>query len=60
MAKNYVVDLSEEEQTLLKTLMASGTQRVRKMAHARILLTAHKEWADQQIQEALDVSIPTI
>lgn len=60
IAKKYVVKLDEEEQALLNDLMASGTQRVRKMTHARILLKANSDWADQQIHEALDVSIPTI
>jgi len=60
MAKKYVVDLSEEEQALLNHLMASGTQRVRKITHARVLLRANDGWADQQIHEALDISIPTI
>jgi transposase len=60
MAKKYVVELNLEEQALLNTLITSGTQRVRKMAHARILLKAQEDWTDQQIQEALDVSIPTI
>lgn len=60
MAKKYVVELSEEEQKLIYDLLSSGTQRVRKMTHARILLCANKGWTDQQIQEALGVSIPTI
>jgi len=60
MAKKYVVDLSEEELKRLNILLTYGTQRVRKITHARILLCANKGWADQQIQEALNVSIPTI
>lgn len=60
MAKKYVVNLNEEEQALLNNLMGSGMQRVRKITHARILLKANSDWADQQIHEALDVSIPTI
>ena len=60
MGKKYVVILSAEEQALLNKLMASGTQRVRKITHARVLLRANDGWADQQIHAALDVSIPTI
>ena len=60
MAKKYMVDLSKEEQALLTSLITSGTQRVRKIAHARVMLKAHEGWTDQAIQEALDVSIPTI
>lgn len=60
MAKKYLVDLSEEELKLLNDLLSSGTQRVRKITHARILLCAHKGWTDPHIQDALAVSIPTI
>ena len=60
MAKKYAVDLSEEEQALLYQLITSGTQRVRKTNHARILLKANAGWTDQAIAEALNVSIPTI
>lgn len=60
MAKKYAVDLSEEERALLNELINSGTQRVRKTNHARILLKADAGWTDQAIAEALDVSVPTI
>ncbi len=60
MAKKYAVDLSEEERALLNELINSGTQRVRKTNHARILLKADAGWTDQQIAEALDVSVATI
>jgi transposase len=60
MAKKYAVDLSEEEQALLDKMITSGTQRVRKTNHARILLKANASWTDPAIAEALNVSIPTI
>jgi len=60
MTKKYIVTLSESEQEMLKALIASGTQRVRKVTHAHILLKAHAEWSDQQISQALHASIPTI
>jgi transposase len=60
MAKKYVVDLSEEEMKQLNDMFTSGTQRVRKMTRARILLCANKGWTDEQIQEALNASIATI
>ena len=60
MVKRYVVSLSAEEKALLESMLKSGTERVRKMTHARILLRANDGWADQEIREALDVSIPTI
>jgi len=60
MAKKYIVDLKTEEQEVLTGLIASGTQRVRKVNHARILLKAAAGWTDQQIRESLEVSVPTI
>ncbi|HEX7556606.1 MAG TPA: helix-turn-helix domain-containing protein [Leptolinea sp.] len=60
MAKKYMVDLNEEELKLLNELLTSGTQRVRKITHARILLCANKGWTDQQNQEALSACISSI
>lgn len=60
MAKKYMVDLRAEEQEMLTGLIGSGTQRVRKINHARILLKAAEGWTDEQIRTSLDVSIPTI
>jgi len=60
MVKKYIVSLSAEEKALLESMLKSGTERVRKMAHVRILLRANDGWADEDIQDALDVSIPTI
>jgi transposase len=60
MAKKYRVDLKTDEREILSGLIASGTQRVRKINHAHILLSADAGWTDQQISEALNVSVPTI
>jgi transposase len=60
MAKKYIVDLKKDEQEMLTGLIASGTQRVRKINHAHILLKAGENWTDQRIGEALDVSVLTI
>ena len=60
MVKKYVVVLSASEQEMLTNLITSGTQRVRKVAHAHILLKANAGWADQEISRALNVSVPTI
>jgi len=60
MAKKYIVKLSKAEQDLLKSITTSGTQRVRKVIHANILLSANAGWADQNISQALRVSVPTI
>src|SRR3989304_4892271 len=60
MAKTYIVELNAEEQEILTSLLSSGTQRVRKIHHAHILLKAGDGWTDQRIQDFLQVSIPTI
>jgi hypothetical protein len=60
MAKKYMIDLETKEQEMLTGLIASGTQRVRKVNHAHILLKAKDGWTDRQISDALNVSVPTI
>ncbi len=60
MAKRYIVTLSAEEQQTLHNLTNSGTHRARKITHARILLKVGEGWSDQQISDALDVSVSTI
>lgn len=60
MGKKYIVDLKKDEQEMLAGMIASGTQRVRRVNHARILLKANEGWTDEKISEALDVSVPTI
>ena len=60
ISKKYIVDLKNDEQELLTGLIGSGTQRVRKLNHARILLKVGDDWTDQRISEALNVSVPTI
>ncbi len=60
MVTKYVVVLSVPEQEMLNDLVTSGTQRVRKVAHAHILLKANAGWVDQQVSQALNISVPTI
>ncbi|MEW5871393.1 MAG: IS630 family transposase, partial [Chloroflexota bacterium] len=60
MSKKYVVVLNKAEEEMLNDLIKSGTQRVRKVTHARILLKANAGWMDQQISQAVNVSVPTI
>jgi transposase len=60
MGKKYIVTLSSEEEEMLVELISSGTQRVRKIAHAHILLKANAGWTDKQISQAVNVSVPTI
>ncbi len=63
--KKYRVTLTAEERESLGTLVATGKAAAKKLIHARILLKADQAdsgpaWTDQQIAEALDVSVATI
>ncbi len=60
MTKKYIVTLMEEERMSLKSMLSFGKHSTRKLTRARILLKADENWTDERIQEALDVSIPTI
>ena len=63
--KKYIVKLSEQEREELQELISKGKSSARKIQHARILLKADASehgpnWKDEQISEALEVSISTI
>jgi transposase len=63
--KKYRVTLTEEERTMLQTLIAAGTAPARTLTHARILLKADQgpagpAWPDAIIADALDVSSPSV
>lgn len=58
--KRYYVNLSAEERNHLENLVSSGTEKVRKLTRARILLKADEGWTDGEIVNALDVSRPTV
>ena len=60
MAKRYIVTLTTEEREMLQSLISSGTERARKLTHARILLKADEGWKDKDICRALDVGIATV
>ncbi len=65
MAKKYRVTLTEDERTMLTTLINAGTAPARMLTHARTLLKADQAvggpaWTDEAIHEALDVSLSTI
>ena len=64
-AKRYPVGLDQTERDYLLELIASGTESARKLTRGRILLKADEgelgpAYADKDIKEALEVSIPTI
>jgi len=44
MVKKYMVDLSAKEQEMLTDIIGSGTQRARKINHARILGGVYGSW----------------
>lgn len=63
--KKYRILLSEEHRHLLQQMIAAGQTPTRRLTHARILLKADEgehgpRWTDEQIHEALEVSLATI
>ena len=64
-AKRYPVRLDRHQRDYLIALTTSGTESARKLTRARILLKADEgelgpAYADKEIKEAIEVSIPTI
>ena len=64
-AKRYQVKLDQCQRDYLIDLISSGTESARKLTHAGILLKADAgefgpAYADEQIKETVEVSIPTI
>lgn len=60
MNKKYPATLTEPERQLLADLIARGKGAARRLAHARILLKAARGLPDEQIAQAVAVSIPTV
>lgn len=65
MPKKYIVKLTKRERKILKELITSNKVRVYKQIRARILLKADERynrriWTDEEIAEALEISIPTV
>jgi len=63
--KKYRVKLSKDERQELEQQVKTGQGPARQLMHARILLKADEGeqgpgWSDEQISEALEVSVPTI
>ena len=63
--KQYVVELTAEEQDELMQLVSKGKAAARKITHARVLLQANESkngpaWTDNQISEAFDIHTNTI
>ena len=65
MAKKYRVTLTEDERSMLTTLISAGTAPARTVTHARILLKADQAeggpgWTDEAIRDALDIGLSPI
>ena len=60
MAKLYIVSLNDDERDQLHELTSKGQTKARRLKRAQILLLADQGKTDQQIKDALAVSIPTI
>ncbi|MGF1570792.1 MAG: helix-turn-helix domain-containing protein [Nodosilinea sp.] len=65
MVKKHIVRLSEAERQSLEQIVMTGKRSASTINHARILLKADSQhpqgsWRDQEIKDALDISIRTI
>lgn len=65
MPKSHLVSLCSEERASLETLISTGLSSAKRQTHGRILLKADSGpegagWSDEQISEALEVSISTV
>ena len=58
--KKYVIDLTAEERVTLTQLLQGGKAPARKLTRARILLKADDGLTDEEIGEAVEVSVATI
>lgn len=65
MNKKYHIQLTPDERRALEEVVRTGTSPALTQSHARILLKADRSedgpaWQDQQIAEALEVSVATV
>ena len=60
MKKQYKVELSQEERNQLTRLTTQGTEKVRKVKRAKILLQADEGKKDKEIAERVEVSVGTV
>ena len=63
--KMYRVKLSQDQRQQLEQEVKTGKGAARQLMHARVLLKADEGeqgpgWSDEQIQEAVEASVPTI
>jgi hypothetical protein len=65
MPKEYLVELSASERTMLQEIVGKGRVLARKRQHAQILLKADQgrdgpAWPDERIAESVDVGVRTV
>lgn len=63
--KKYIIKLTQKERDYLLALTSTGKGAAKTMLHARVLLKADSSrhgdgWTDEQVSEALDVSVRCI
>jgi len=56
----YIVELDEKEKTELKELLQGGSEKVRKLKRAQILLAADQGKTDKEVAEAIDAGTATV
>jgi len=60
MKKQYKIELSQQERNQLTKLTRQGTEKVRKVKRAKILLLADEGKKDKEIAERVEVSVGTV
>jgi transposase len=60
MGKKYVVSLDEQQRERLRKLISSGSAPAREQAHARALLRSDAGDTDEEVAEAVEVSVRTV
>ena len=60
MAKKYAVGLDEPQRWRLRRVVSAGASPAREQSHARVLLKADEGLTDEEVAEAVEVSVRTV
>jgi len=60
MQSLYIVELKEDERSRLRELLSGGSEKVRKLKRAQILLAADQGKTDKEVAEAIDAGTSTV
>ena len=60
MAKKYTVCLDEAQRARLRRAVSMGKGPAREQSHARVLLKADEGLTDEEVSEAVEVSVRTV